>query len=197
MRVREQALADVRRRRERAAREQGGRRRVVEAGERERRHAGGLERAQLALARAEQQRDALRVEPPGHELQRVRGPGVEPVGVVDDAQHRFALRELGEQREAGRVDEEALLAAALLQPERGPQRGRLRRGQAVEPAQRGPQQLVQGRERQLGLRLDAPCHQHLHAGRLLARVIQQRGLAGAGLAAQHERAAARRAGRVQ
>ncbi len=128
----EQPLADLRRRGGRRVREQLGGRRGVEPLDRVRRHVGRLEHTHVALARGEQEHDALGVEPPCDELQRVRGPGVEPMRVVDEAQHRPLLGELGQQRQAGGVDEEALLPAAVREPERGPQRGGLGRGQAVD-----------------------------------------------------------------
>ena len=162
-----------------------------------RRHVGRLEHAHVALAGAEQEHDALGVEPARHELQRVGRPGVEPVRVVDEAQHRPLLGELGQQRQAGGVDEEALLAPAVREPERGPQRGGLRRGQAIDEAQRGAQQLLQRRERQLGLRLHPARAQHVHVARAGARVLEQDRLADAGLAAQRERSAPRVAGRVE
>ena len=68
-------------------------------------------------------------------------------------------------------------------------------GRAV--AERGAQQLVQCRERQLGLRLHPARAQHVHVGRARARVVEQDGLADARLAAQRERAAPRAAGRVE
>jgi hypothetical protein len=119
------------------------------------------------LARAEQQHHALRVEPPRHELQRVGGPLVEPVRVVDEAQDRPVLGELGQQRETGGVDEEALLAGAVGQAERRLERGGLRRRQPVEVAQRRPQQLVQRGERQLGLGFHPARGQHVHVARAL------------------------------
>ena len=130
----EQPLAHLRRRRRGRVREQLRSRRIVEAVDVMRRHVGRLEHADVALARGEQEHDALRVEPARDELQRVRGAGVEPVRVVDQAQHRPLLGKLGQQRQTGGVDEEALLPAAVREPERGPQRGGLGRGQAVDQA---------------------------------------------------------------
>ena len=197
MGLREQALAHLRRGRRRGVRQQLGGRRVVEAADRVRRHVGRLEHADVALAGGEQQDDALGVEAAGDELQRVRRPGVEPVRVVDEAQHRPLLGELGQQRQTGGVDEEALLPSAVRQPERGLQRGGLWRGQAVDEAQGGAQQLLERGERQLGLRFHPARGQHVHLARAGARVLEQDRLADPGLAAQRQRAAPRVAGRVE
>ena len=169
----------------------------VEPLDRVRRHVGRLEHAHVALARGEQEHDALGVEPPCDELQRIRGPGVEPMRVVDEAQHRPLLGELGQQRQAAGVDEEALLPAAVREPERGPQRGGLGRGQAVDQAKRGAQQLLERRERQLGLRLHPARAQHVHVARTRARVVKQDRLPDPRLTPQRERAAPRVAGRVE
>jgi hypothetical protein len=54
-----------------------------------------------------------------------------------------------------------------------------------------PDELVQGGEGQLGFGLDPAPAQHPHLCGLLDRVLEQRGLFDAGLAADHQRAAAR------
>ena len=197
VRLLEQALAHLRRRRGGRVGEQLGGRRVVEPLDGVRRHVGRLEHADVALARAEQEHDALRVEAAGDELQGLRRAGVEPVRVVDEAQHRPLLGQLGEQRQAAGVDEEALLAAAVGEPERGAERRRLRRRQPVEISEPGPQQLVQRRERELGLGLHPARVEHVHVARAGARVVEQDRLADARLAAQRQRAAPRVAGRVE
>ena len=70
------------------------------------------------LARREQHHDALGVEPARDEQQRVGGGGVEPLGVVDHAQHRPLLGELGSSVRHGDRDQEAVVAAPLGKPER-------------------------------------------------------------------------------
>ena len=193
----EQPLAYVRRRRRRHLREQSRCGVVLEAADGMRGHVGRLEHADIALARAEEQRDALGVEPPRHELERIGRAGVEPVRIVDEAQDGALLGELGQQREAAGVDEEALLRTAVGESERRAQGDRLRARQPVEQPQRGTQQLVQGGERQLGLGLDATGAEHVHVARAGARVLEQDRLADTRLAAQRERAAPRVAGRVE
>jgi hypothetical protein len=194
----DEAVADGRRGLDaRARREQRGGGLGAEPRQLERRQVGGGEGVHEVLARREQHHDPLGVEAPRDEPQGVRGGLVEPVRVVDEAQHRPSLRELGQQREAAGEDEEPLLPGACDQAERGLQRARLRRRQRIEMAEGGPDQLVEGGEGQLRLRLDAAGCEHVHVGRAVARVREQRGLADPGLAAQDEDAAPRRARRVE
>ena len=69
----------------------------------------------------------------------------------------------------------------------------MRRGQPLEPVEQRRTQLVQPRERELHLGLDADRVEHPAARRPLGHVLQQRRLADARLAAQHERLALARA----
>ena len=71
------------------------------------------------------------------------------------------------------------------------------RRQAVQVAERGAQQLVQRRERQLGLRLHPARAEHVHVIRAGTRVLEQDRLPDARLPAQRERTAPRVAGRVE
>ncbi len=170
----------------------------VEPGQRERRHVGRLEAAHVALAGGEEQHDALRAEPARDEPQRVGRGGVEPVRVVDQAQHRPPL---GEPRTAAtgtpRRPGSARAGRRRPGPSADPQRGRLGRRHAVEAAEGRAQELVKGGERQLRLRLHAARAQDLHVAGPLAGVLQQRGLADARLAPQHQRSAARLPGGVE
>ena len=56
-------------------------------------------RPRLVVAGGEHDDDPFGEQPPGDEQQRVPGGGVEPLEVVDQAQHRFRLAELGQQRQ--------------------------------------------------------------------------------------------------
>ena len=156
-----------------------------------------LERLEIARLEAvlpmppsgEHHRDALGVQPPGDEEQGVRRRRVQPLRVVHEAQHRSLLREFGQEGEARDGDEEPVLTTSLGQPERSPERHRLRPREAIEQRQPGTDQLVQAGERQLGLRLDAARREHVHPGGALARVLEQRRLAETRVTAQDERAA--------
>ena len=151
-----------------------------------------LEAPIAAVARREQHHDPLGVEPTSDEHQRVGRRGIQPLSIVDEAQHRTRLRQLGQQRQARDRDQEAILPRPLPQPERSLQRCGLRLREPLEQVQRRSHELMQPGERQLGLRLDPARRQHLHVARPLPRILQQRRLAHARLAPQDQRAAARR-----
>ena len=125
---------------------------------------------------AKQDHDALRAQTPGHEQQRVRRRGVDPLHVVDQADDGPLLGELGQQGEAGGRDQEPALAARLGKPEGPAQRVGLWVGESVEQIQRRGEELVQPCERQLGLGLHTPRSQDSHVGGVLAHALQQRGL---------------------
>ena len=59
-----------------------------------------------ARARRTDERDALGEEAPGDEPQDLDGGVVEPLRVVDDADQRLVLGDLGEQRQRGKPDQE-------------------------------------------------------------------------------------------
>jgi hypothetical protein len=75
--------------------------------------------------------------------------------------------------------------------ERRIERGPLRTGERVHPSGNRPQQLMQTRERKLGLGLDAHSAQHLPSKRIgpFAGVSQQGGLPDAGLPENNKRSA--------
>ncbi len=65
--------------------------------------------------------------------------------VIDEAEDGSALRELGEERETSREDEEALVSNALLETEGGSDRRGLRLRQSFHVTERGTKKLVQTR----------------------------------------------------
>ena len=156
-----------------------------------------VELARVALARPDQHGDRIGLQAPRDEHERFGRRAVEPVRVVDDAQQRLRLGRRGEQAEHRHRDEEAILHALGRQPERAAQRGGLHVGQLGGAVQHRPQELVQAGEGQLGLGLDAGPGEHAHPVGARQRVLQQRGLADARVAAQHQDAAARGAGRIE
>jgi hypothetical protein len=156
-----------------------------------------VELAGIVLARCDEHCDRIGVQTPRHEHERVGRRAVEPVRVVDHAQQRLRVCGRGEQAQDGHRDEEAVLHAVGRQPERAPQRSVLHGRQLVGALQDGPQQLVQARERQLGLGLHGRAGEHPHAVGALPCVCQQRGLADPRLAAQYEDAAARGPGCIE
>ena len=145
------------------------------------------------LAHGEHQPDRLRAQPARHERQRLRRGAVEPLRIVHDADQRPLLRRVGQQaqrppgrrgsdpgrrRRAGRTRAERLA---------------LRAGEPLEAIHERRAELMQPRERELHLRLDARRARDAAPRRALHQVLQQRALADAGLAAQHQRAARTRA----
>lgn len=72
-------------------REEGDRRRRVNALQAKVRYAGGVDREPLRVAHAEDSGDALGPEAPGREEDRVTRTRVEPVQVVHDADHRARI----------------------------------------------------------------------------------------------------------
>jgi hypothetical protein len=139
-----------------------------------------------AGARGTHERDPLREKAPGREAEHLRGGIVEPMGVVDDAHERIVLRDVGEQPEHGHADEEPVRGIAGVQAERRGERTRLWPRQVIEPVEHGTAQLVQARKRQLHLGLDARCADDATSDRPLRQVVEERGLADAGLPAQDE-----------
>jgi hypothetical protein len=152
----------------------------------------GAELAHVVVAGRQQQDDAVVLEPPGHEHQRVRRRLVQPLRVADQAEHRPLAGQLGQQAERPKSDEELVGCGCGLgvdQPERSPERGGLGEGQAVDPVQDRPQQLVQGGKGQPDLGLDPRRAEQLEVAGLPGGILQQGVLADAGLTADHEHAA--------
>jgi hypothetical protein len=134
-------------------------------------------------------------QPAGGEQQRLGRRPVQPVRVVDEAEQRTVGRGGGQQREGGRAD--GVPGRRLPRVTRwvaGGGRRRQRRGMTggqlrEEPEQR-PDQLGERREREPRLELDAHRAYDRAAVGAVREVVEQRGLADAGLPAQHQAAAA-------
>ena len=141
------------------------------------------------LARGEHQPDRLRAQAAGNEGQRLRGSRVEPLGVVHDADERPLLRYICQQAQHRQADEEPIRRGAVAQAERNAKRIALRAGQAVQAVQERRAQLLQSGVRQFDLGLDAGRPGNAAPGRVPHQILQQRGLADPGLAAQHQRPA--------
>ena len=100
------------------------------------------------------QRDLLGQQAAGHEPEDLRGGVVEPLGVIDDADQRLGLGDLGQQRQGGQPDQEPVRGVPLAQPERRAERIALRARQTVEVLQHRCAQLMQPGERELHLGFD-------------------------------------------
>jgi hypothetical protein len=143
----------------------------------------GAEKARcVVVASREHDRHRLGEQPPRHEQQRIPRGSIQPLQVVDQAQHRSRLAQLGQQRQRSERHHERIELVALLLAERHPQRPPLRGRQRTQTVQRRTQQSVQRREREGGLRLQTGRPQHPEAAIARRDVVQQRRLAHPGLA---------------
>jgi hypothetical protein len=111
---------------------------------------------------------------------------VEPLFVVDDADQRLLRGHLRQQTEHGQPHQEPVRRRTGAHAERGQQRVVLRPGQPPGMAQDGATQLMQPGEGQLHLRLHARRVRHPAPLGLVDQVAQQRRLAHARNAAQHQ-----------
>ena len=148
-------------------------------------------------ALGEQHGDAVGAEPPAGEPHRLERRLVEPLQVVDHAQHRAFLGGQREQPEQRGADRQPRLRGGRLELQRAGERRRLGLRQPVAQAEHRLAQLGQAGERQLRLALQAAHPQHRHPAGALDRRAQQRRLPDPGLPAQHDHVAAARAGGVQ
>ena len=108
--------------------------------------------------------------------------------VVDAADHGLGAARLGQQREGGQAHEESVGRRPGLAPERDAQGVALPRRDSLVAVEERQQREVHRRERQLRLGLDTGQSHDPHTIRG-GHVVEQRRLADAGLADEHERAA--------
>ena len=187
--LREQARADLRGRLAGVFGENVRRRLLFEPTEAQLRQPGRIEPAHVALACGKHNGDAIGAEPSRREHERIRGGAIEPLRIVDQAQHRLLLGRGGDQPEHCGRNEEAIGRRRRRQAERPGERRGLRLRNPVEESEDRPQQSVQPREREIRFRFHARRPQDAHPRRLLCDVAEQRALADAGLAADDERRA--------
>jgi hypothetical protein len=133
-----------------------------------------------------QQQDGVRGQPAGGEDQRLGGRQVQEVGVVDQDRERLVLGEPAEQAQGRRADGEPVATGPRPQGQGRRERVGLRGGDPVEMHQRGSQQLEQPAEGDLRLRLRAGGPEQPHAGGRRRGVLEQRALADAHLAGEHQ-----------
>ena len=87
------------------------------------------------LPDSEQHSDAVGQQPAGHEAEDAGGILVQPLRVVDHAQHRSHLGHVRKQRQHSQTDQERIGRRAGHQPEGYAQRPPLRPGQPVHAVQ--------------------------------------------------------------
>ena len=193
-----QALASFGRKRDTGvALEQRPRRRGIEPAELELGEPGRLEATNLSFAGGEEHHDPLRLQPPGDEGERVRRSVVEPLRIIDQAEKRAPLGRLRQQAQDRQGNEKAVVARTRLQAKRPPQGARLRFRKRLEIAKNGPDELVQGGEGKLCLRLDPAAAEHLHPGGSLACIREQSRLTGPRLTADDKHATTRLARTIE
>jgi hypothetical protein len=152
-----------------------------------------LDRTRLVLPGCEEHRDRIRFEAARCEAQRIGRRGVDPVRVVHEAQNGPVVRRDREQAQRPGADQEARVDR-LPEAERAAEGGRLALGDLVEEVLERPEQLVQRRERELGLGLDPAGAEDSHPGCPRLGVVEQRALADPRLAAEDQGAAVPRRG---
>src|SRR5271165_215652 len=114
---------------------------------------------------------------------------IEPLGIVDDTQDRDFSSRMSEQGQGGEANQEAIGRSTGDQSERRTEGITLRFWKAPKIRQRRNQQLVEGRETELDLRLDPREPSDLEAGSARGNVFKQGGLADAGLTPDDKRSA--------
>ncbi|GAA3105920.1 hypothetical protein GCM10020001_024550 [Nonomuraea salmonea] len=155
------------------------------------RQAGGGKGA-LAIPGSEDHDHALGVQAPGGEQQRLPRGAVEPLRVIHETQQSRLVRVLRQEGQHRQPHQHRLRAGRGPEPERRLQGRALRAWQRGEMTERRAQQQLQPRERQLRLELDPRAAGQPQVAGRRGGVVEQRRLADARLAAQHQRRTAPR-----
>jgi hypothetical protein len=158
------------------------------------RQPGISERRGVAVASSGQDENRVRLDSPRDECEHIGSQRVEPVRVLDEEEQRCVAGHVGQEIERCHGDPVVLRRDVVRQSERGVERVPLDRRQIGCAFAHRTQQLMQPGKGQVCLGLNASRGEHGHAP--LARgprgLGQQPRLADPGLAAKHERLAARR-----
>ena len=142
------------------------------------------------LAHGDHDRDALCEQAAGNECDRLQRDRIEPLSVVDEADQRLVLRELGQQIEDGEPDEEPVGSLPRRQAEGGSERVALRAGEPAQLVEERAAELVQPAVGELQLRLDPDGAGDPERPGARFDVVEESRLADAGLAAKDEDRAA-------
>ena len=144
----------------------------------------------------EYHRDTFCLETARDEREDLSRGAIEPLLVVDHAEQWLLLCHVREEAQDRQGDREPVRRRLGTHAERRPQRVALGRRQLLEALQHRRQQLMQAGVGELHLRLDAGGAHHTAARRSVDQVLQQRGLAHARFAPQHQGPALTRANGV-
>ena len=137
-------------------------------------------------AGGEEAGDVVGLEAVGGERERRERGRVEPVGIVDHQQDRALLGGVGQQREHRDAQRQRGRRRADVEREGRPQRGALRRGQPLDPLEQRPAGAEQGGVVDPLDDVDAGAAQDPEVARARDRLVEQGGLADAGVAAQDD-----------
>jgi hypothetical protein len=147
--------------------EQGTRRVIVQSPDRKLGEPSVIDFAPHAVTNRDEKYRRLQLQTPRNECQRFGGGTVEPVGIVNREQNRRVRRQLRDQPESGKTDQEDIRrATGKGKSESHLQRIPLWRGQLGHEAQRWKQELVQSSERELCLRLNPVRAEHCQTERV-------------------------------
>ena len=138
------------------------------------------------VTRHEDHRDRLRQQPPRHEHERLRRGLIKPLRVINHTHKRPLLGHLREQAQHRQPHQKPIRRVPRPQPERYPERVLLRGRKPLQPIQHRRAQLLQGRERELHLRLHTHRPHDPEPRRGPDRRLQQGRLADPSLPANHQ-----------
>ena len=145
--------------------------------------------AAARLTHGEQKSDPVRIKPAGDEGEDLSRLLIQPLGVVDDAQNRMLFRRMREQGQRGEPDQKTVRRVAGDQSERRSEGVTLRLRKIPKVRKERNEQLVEGGEAELDLRLDPHLPNDPEVRGCGGHVLEQSGLADAGLAPDDERLA--------
>jgi len=121
------------------------------------------------------------MKPPGYESENLGRGDIEPLRIIDEAQQRPLLGNLGEQAQHSQSDKKAVGGIAGREAEGHAQRGLLGFGKRVQLREHRSTQVMESRERQFHLALHARDLGHSEPSSLPGCVPDERRLANPGL----------------
>ncbi len=159
---------------------------AVEPAQLENVEVGAVEQRGLPGPNCDEDGDRIGDQPPDREQECSSARVVEPVGIVEEDQHRLVVRHRCEQAQRRRPNGEPLTRRAGLERERSPERVGLRPRDRPEAAERRTEQLQQPAERHPRFGLDPAGLEDDEPIRRSACLLQERRLADPRLADHRE-----------
>ena len=149
------------------------------------------------VARPEGERDPLRQQAARHERERSGRCAVEPLRVVDHTQQRLRLGRFGEETENREPDEKRARRRPAAESEGDAERVPLRIREPLEELEDRRAELLQRRVVELHISFDARGPNDAKTVARLDRVVEQRGLADAGVSVHDKYGAVAAPGGIQ